>query len=450
MRSRTTAWRRLLVVLALTLTVGLLAACGGDDSSSDGTTTAQKADGPVEGTLTYYNFQPTANEDEWWDEFIADFEKKYPGAKVETTLYSTQDYWIKTLAAFSSGNEPDVFIPTAGEDLNKYIRAGKIAPLDDLVDLDAYNPAALDPFKAVNGKVNGVPSFSFVILGWANDDLLAKEGLSVPTTWDELLSACETLSAKGIAPIAMGNSGQDRFPTEHLLDTLIYQYGGLDATLKATYGEDGQSWDGEAVTNAATRMTELVDAKCFPRGFTGLNYAQMTGLFLQGKAAMTFTGSWISNQVTTSGVKFKASTFPFPDAPDAEHSTANLDGILGGVSGLSVSAKAAERNPALVAAFLNEFGKRVDEYANETGSISVAAAPKPQGSALQKEMSATFEDVAQLASVSDTILPRNITELYLADQVALTAGKLTPEAFATGMAEKVERERGSLPPRDGS
>jgi hypothetical protein len=63
-------------------------------------------------------------------------------------------------------------------------------------------------------------------------------------------------------------------------------------------------------------------------------------------------------------------------------------------------------------------------------------------------MTATFKDVKQLASVSDTILPRSITEQYLADIVALTLGKLTPDAFAAGMAEKADSERASLPPRD--
>lgn len=448
MRSRITAWRRWVAAGALTLTVGLLAACGGSSSSND-SKAPTSARGPIAGTLTFYNFQPTGNEGRWWDDFVARFEAKYPRTHIKVTKYATQDYWIKTLAAFSSGNEPDIFIPDAGEDLNKYIRAGRIAPLDRILDLSYYNRAAVEPFRAINGHVNAIPIFSYEILGWANEDLLAKNGLTVPRTWDELLNACGKLSAAGVVPLAMGNAGQDRFPTEHLMDTLLYQLAGNRAALNATYGVDGASWTDDAVVRAGAAMRQLIDARCFPEGFTGLSYAQMTNLFAQGKAAMTFTGSWFAAQVQTSRVKFRSTTFPFPDVPGATHSTANLDGILGGVTGLTASGKAANRNPALVAAFLNEFGKRVDDYANATGALSVAASPNPTGGTLQRDMAEVFKSVGELVPVSDTILPKPITEAYEGDIVSLTAGKLTPEAWAKSIADTTRREQANLPRLDG-
>lgn len=440
-------WRQVVAAVGLVLTIGTVAACGGSSSDDDGTTSAATASssGDVSGTLTFYNFLPEGNEGRWWDRFVADFERRYPDAKVDVTRYSTEDYWTKTLAAFSSGDEPDVFIPNAGEDLDKYIRAGRIAALEEIVDVEAYNPSTLEPFKDRSGHLNGVPIYSYVILGWANEDLLAEHGVSVPRTWDELLAACGRLSAAGVTPLAMGNAGQDQFTTGQLQDALLYQFGGAGTTRDAAYGTDEVSWTDDNFVSGAEQMKALIAARCFPKGFTGMNYSQMTNLFAQGKAAMTFTGSWFADQVESSGARFRTAVFPLPDAPGATHSTARLDGILGGVNGLAASAKAAEKNPALVAAFLDSFGDVVDDYANTNSQLSVAADPRPQGSALQRSLSQVFSSAREIAPVSDTILPSTLRGEYNGNVVALTSGELTPEEWAKAMAETSERERPNFP-----
>ncbi|HZV72233.1 MAG TPA: extracellular solute-binding protein [Conexibacter sp.] len=447
MHRRTAHWRRWFATAALlALTAAVLAACGGSGSTSGGAAPSKtKANGPVAGTLSFYNFLPDGSEGKWWDDFVASFKKKYPNVKVEVTKFSTEDYWTKTLAAFSSGSEPDIFIPNAGEDLNKYIRAGKIAALENLVDLKYYNPATLVPFKDSKGHIDGIPIYSYIILGWDNQNLLSKYRLAVPKTWDELLAACHKLSDAGVIPIAMGNAGQDQFPTGQLQDHLLYQLGGPKLTLNATYGTNGAKWTDPVFVNAAKQMRALIDAKCFPRGFTGLNYSQMSNLFAQGKAAMAFTGSWFANQVGSSGAKFKAGVFPFPDAPGTTHSTASLDGILGGVNGLAASAKAAQRNPAAVKAFLDAFGAAADEYANTNSQLSAAAHPHPTGSGLQAELSQVFQSVKEIAPVSDTILPRAMAGKYNGDVVALTAGDMTPESWAKAMADAAAQEKPNLP-----
>lgn len=443
MRSRAFI-RRLAAVAALTVGAGLLAACG--ESSSEGQV-PKSGDGPVEGTLTFYNVQPTGNEGKWWDDFIADFEKKYPGTEIEQTIFSTQEYWAKTLAAFSSGDEPDLFVPLAGEDLNKYVRAGKIAPLDELVDLSVYNPAAVEPFE-LDGHVNAVPISSYIVMGWANDDLLAEYGLETPSTWEDLLGMCETLSSEGIAPFAIGNAGQDRFPTSFLMDVFLYQLAGSAAPLNATYEKDGLSWTDERMVEAASRLRELIDSNCFPDGFTGLSYPQMTNMFAQGKAAVIYNGSWLAATVGGADTNFSYSVFPWVDVPDANYSTANLEGVIGGVSGLGASMKSAESNPALVAAFLNEFGAHADEYANAASLLSVAAEPQMAGGKIQTDMAEILASAESVAPVGNVVLPKSIADAYESSIVALTTGELTPEAWAEGMADTVDRERANLPDLD--
>lgn len=440
---------RLVLAGALVVAATALTGCLGEDGGDGGQPSrATKPTGPVEGTLTFWTAEGTVVE--WWKDFVADFERKYPKAEVKFTQYSTEEYWTKVQAAFSAGDEPDIFeVSGPGEELQKYVRVNKVGNLDGLLDTARFNRASIDAYTSADGELWGVPRTSFILHMWHNRRLLADNRIDVPETWEQLLDACRALSSKGVTPIAFGNGGQDQWTATHWFDTLLYQYGGARAAVDATYGLDGASWSDPAFVEAATRLKELIDADCFPRGLAGINYSQMTSLFLRGDAAMIFTGTWFAADVEASKDKLDVGVFPLPDGPDASHSTAELDGIVGGIGGMAASRRAVEEKAALVAALLNEFGKAVDDHANETGGqLSVAADPNPNAGGLQTAFTELFESVGEVAPVTDTVVPPLVNDDYYQNAQALTTGRLSPQAFADTMAEAVERERPNLPDVD--
>jgi raffinose/stachyose/melibiose transport system substrate-binding protein len=439
------ASRRALVAALAALSIALLAACGSDSSSDGAKPTAQSAKGAVKGTLTFWLAPTESSVGKWWDGFVKRFEAKHPGAKVEVTQYSTEEYFSKTLAAFSAGDEPDVFETDTGEYLNKYVRTGKIAELNDVVDFDYYNPASLGPVTLTGKKIYGIPDYWYVLSMWDNPALLAKSGVAEPKTWSDLLASCHKLSAAGEVPIAFGDGGQDQWTAGHWFSTLLYQYGGPTAAVDATYGKNGASWSDQPFIQAATALEALVDAKCFPNGFTGINYAQMSSLFLREKAPMIYTGAWFGGQITAGNKGLKAGVFPPADAPGAVNSTESLDGLVGGVSAIAASSRAAQRNPALVAAFLNDFGAAADQYANENNQLSVAVTPHPKGGSVQAQLTDLLTSVKQLAPVTDTNIPASLVDDYYQNLQALTAGDLTPQQFGQKMVEAVAKEKPNFP-----
>ena len=439
--------RRWTAVAATVVLAGALTACGSDAPSGSSTPSGSppRAEGPVKGKLTYW-FAPTApSERVWWERFAKRFERRHPGTEIDLSAYSTEDYFTKVLAAFSAGDEPDVFHTDTGEYLDKYVRTGKIAALDDLVETRGYAPASLKPLRGDGGHLYGVPDYWYVLALWNNVDLFAEHDMRPPRTWEQLVTACRDLRAAGVTPIAFGDGGQDQWTAGHWVDTLIYQYGGATAVPAATYGRDGASWSDEPFVDAASRFAELVDAGCFPDGFTGMNYTQATSLFLRGRAAMTFTGAWFAPQIASEGGDFDVTVTPLPDAPGAAHSTATAEGIVGGVSALAATTKATDSKPALVAAFLDEFAAEADDYANATEQLSVAADPRPRAGGLQASLTELLKSVGELGPVTDISVPGSLRDPYHQQVQALSAGDLSPHEFADGMAELVERERPNFP-----
>src|SRR6188472_145402 len=145
-----------------------------------------------------------------WDDVAAQFEASHPGVKVEMN-YQDDDLYqtIGLQNLLAAPNAPDIYFEWTGSrmaqraadgyaaDLSEAVASGPLAGLWD----DSVWPAA-----SVDGKVVLVPHTADVTnVLWYNVPLLAANGITPPTTFDELLAACDTLNAAGIIPIASGN-----------------------------------------------------------------------------------------------------------------------------------------------------------------------------------------------------------------------------------------------------
>jgi raffinose/stachyose/melibiose transport system substrate-binding protein len=427
------------------LAAGGLTACGGSDEGDSGSTPKAGGNKALTGTLTFWQTPTEETVGPWWKKFIAGFEAAHPGVKVEYTQMTTDNQLTKPQAAFTVGEEPDILEMTAGELLDQYVRAGRIAKLNDLVDLKPLNPASLDLVTGPDGEIYEVPTSWSVLFMWSNEKLLAKHGVEVPKTWDDMLAACKTLSAKGVVPIALGNRGQDLWTTTHWFDSLLYQFGGAGIAYDATFDQKGVTWADPPFIQAGTQLKSLVDADCFPKGFTGLNYSQMSSLFVRGEAAMIFTGTWFGAGLNSGGAKFPVAISPLPDAPGAVNSTENLDGMIGGASGFAATTKGVKEHGELVAAFLNEVAKAVDQYALENNALSVAANPEPPTDPLQARMTELLDGVGELAQWPHLTVPSSIRTAEFQNVQALTSGSITPEELGAKMTETVDRERPKFP-----
>lgn len=178
--------------------------------------------------------------------------------------------------------------------MSQFIDAGQVLNLSETLDelgvADRIQPAAESTIKALygDGSLYALPT-EFNIEGfWYNKELLSDNGVEVPETWDDLVSAAETLDAAGVQPFSA--AGKDGWPVTRLVGDYIFRDLGADALQKVADGE-AKLTDPEYVA-AADAVAELGKAGYFGDAVGSVDYNAAMNTFLTGKAAFFYMGSW--------------------------------------------------------------------------------------------------------------------------------------------------------------
>ena len=192
----------IVVVLCMALQ---LAACGG--KTTEKTTDAEfkpsldtKANCKITVVGSYDNFEALEAEFDRFNEF-------YPN--VQLSYMKLDDYNNVLGTALESNDKPNVFFSYTWMMGNeKY--ASVCAHMEELSDsalglnLDCIRPGLLN--HDAEGYVFMAPVFSRTYGMLVNNDLFKKEGLSIPTTWTQLMTVCEAFRSRGYASPMMGYS----------------------------------------------------------------------------------------------------------------------------------------------------------------------------------------------------------------------------------------------------
>src|SRR3954462_7467185 len=189
-------------LLVTALAASALTACGGSGSDPD--------------TVKISFKQSTDNSIRVMDGYLADmkkqFEKKYPGKKVELVPIKAPDseYYTKLQQMLRSPKTAPDLVYEDTFLINSDITSGYLKPLDAYLDkwpdwnqlVDTAKSAA----KAENGKTYGVPDGTDTRGLWFDKGIFKKAGLPAdwqPKTWDALLAAAPTIKEKvpGVPPL---------------------------------------------------------------------------------------------------------------------------------------------------------------------------------------------------------------------------------------------------------
>ena len=194
------------------------------------------------------------------------------------------------LALAAGGDSPFDIIHVTNPEATEFGSAGWLLPLDDLIDKyrDEYNlddipQSAWDGAK-IDGKLLGVPVIGDSQISAYRSDLFEEFGLAVPTTYDEIIAACDVLAdAPGIElPFVIDFSADWAIEIEFL--AAIRSFGG--DYLNADNTPSFNSPEGVAALN---KMKELGDA-CM--GDAYLSYGYETGAVGVENGTVAFTSMW--------------------------------------------------------------------------------------------------------------------------------------------------------------
>ena len=221
---------------------------------------------------------------------ITAFEKQYPNIHVNLASAPTNtDTNRATLATEISGGSatPDVFM---GDVIwPAQFGAHQLAvPLSDYLPTSYWTQFApgLVAGASYKGKIYGSPMFEDQGFMYYRKDLLAKEGMSPPTTWEQLESEAKTLVSKNL--VKYGFVWQGASYEGLTCNFMEYLASAGGTATKSDYTT--ATLDSPAAIKAVTFMRSLVTSGVTPAAITTFQEAQAMNTFAAGDSA--FLRNW--------------------------------------------------------------------------------------------------------------------------------------------------------------
>lgn len=412
----TTSWKKPTAVAASLAAIALtLSACApaGDDT-----------------TLRIAMGSPGEAQIRVWEAVAAEFEEANPDYTVELNFQDDDQYQTIGLPNLLNGrNAPDIYFEWVGSrletrtadgfaaDLTSYVEDG---PLTGLLAEDAYAAATID------GQITMVPHIADVTnVLWYNEDIFAEQGLTPPTTWEELLETCDALDAAGIIPIASGN--KDLWAAGNWLGHLVSRVVGEDVYDSALKGES--SFDTPEWVEAFGYVQELADHKCVNDSANAIDDNEGAQLFFQGQAAMHAIGSWLVSWAIDEAPDLNFDFVNLPEMPGAGDQAS----VIGVVTGYVVNAKSTKIDQAVEFLAMLNSAQNVDGFiAAEAVPLALSASDNAEIDERTLRLNSLLSDSGTVINPPDTGYDLKTAEAFYAALAAVLGGQATPaDAVAT-------------------
>lgn len=279
------------------------------------------------------------------DELISRFEAQNPGIEVKQTNLPNSETRNVLLMRIAANDVPDILsaYPNAPE-FREFVKEGYLYDLTGQEFLKKVNPSVLSPIKQ-NGKDYSLPISLNTIGVHYNEKIFADNGLTVPSTYEQFISLCETLKGRGIQPLAF--SDKDSWTAGIFANCSLGKEMGkaeTDSFFAALANGKVSAEDNAALRRIAEMVVEL--RVKFGSGDTAAyGYNDAINAFATEKAAMYINGIWAIPSIVQANPELKFSMFPIPATKGRE--TTTIYGI-----DFAVSMSAETKHPGEALKFL--------------------------------------------------------------------------------------------------
>ena len=280
------------VWIGVVLPVGLLfGGCGGSGATIPSTSTQSVDPSAVTGTVTFWDTSAPLERAQV-SALVADFEKQYPNIKVAYQPVAFETAKEKYKDAAKIGKAPDVMRAEAGW-TSEFASLGFLQPLDQTMlgkDTDAYLKLAFAS-NEYEGQQFGVPQVTDAAALLCNEPLLAKAGVAIPKTWEDIKSGAAKVKATGATFLYAPPQGYFTMP-------YVLSQGGqmVDVAEKQVLINEAPAVAG--YTSALSLISS--GAALAPSGANP--YTTQQQLFRAGKVACVINGPWSISDALSTGV----------------------------------------------------------------------------------------------------------------------------------------------------
>lgn len=240
---------------------------------------------------------------DFYEKAAREYEASHPGVKID--LKGDPRIWEQLRPRFVAGEPPALTFPGWGMDHYSLIYENQALPLDDVLLTTPYGETTgtwKDTFYedilkegVYEGQTYLLPYYVNLNGWWYNVNLFEENGWQPPRTWDELLTLCEKIKAKGFAPLTY----QGKYPAYALQGFILpwaISSGGIQALRDMEGLKDG-AWTSPPFRQAAEMVQTLRQKGYFQNGAEGMSHTEAQMEFLQGKAAMIPCGTWLESEM---------------------------------------------------------------------------------------------------------------------------------------------------------
>lgn len=287
-----------------------------------------------------YNGDPTPRA---FDEAIVKaWNEMHPDMPVQHSIIAHEDFKQAIRAYLTADPAPDVLTWFAGNRARFFVEKGLIRDISGMWASSGFDESFAPGFKALataKDKQYFLPTSYYWWAIYYRPSLFKEAGIEKePETWDELLTACDKLNDKGIAPITIG--AKFRWPAAAWFDYLNMRVNGpqfhIDLTdLKVSYTDP-------KVKAVFEKWNELFEHKCFIEDPAALDWQEAIDPMVQGKAAMYLMGGFITDSYPDDAEKdLDFFRFPIIDPSVPVGEDAPTDGFF--MSSNAQNAEAAEQ-----------------------------------------------------------------------------------------------------------
>ncbi|HWL33171.1 MAG TPA: extracellular solute-binding protein [Gaiellaceae bacterium] len=310
------------LMLALLLLVG---ACGSDDDSDAGGTTAGEttAEETVSGSIAFTGVW-TGDEQKFFQAVIDAFEEENPDATV--TYTAGGDNIVTVLStAVEGGNPPEMASLAQPGVVADFAERGALQSLEFVSDsiTENFGESILDV-----GSVDGTPyGLLFKAANkstvWYNVAAFEEAGIDPPESWDDLLDAADTINQSGLPAYSIG--GADGWTLTDLFENIYLRTAGAEKYDQLTAHEI--PWTDQSVKDALTEMAKVVgDVDNIAGGQAGALQTDfptsVSNVFSETpKAAMVIEGDFVpgvAGEANPLEPETGFNVFDFPSINDSE------------------------------------------------------------------------------------------------------------------------------------
>lgn len=287
------------------------------------------------------------------------FKETYPNATIKWNFTPGESYFTKLKAQLATASADDIIIH---QQVKEFAKANYVVDLSD----QPWVSSTLDAVKTqntANGKIYAASLSSSTSGVFYNKKMFTDNGWAVPKTWAEFIALCETIKAKGIAPIEYAMKDTWALP---MINAPLFTMStlGKNANFEKELFAGTAKLNGVEVKDYVTKFSELVSKGYLNKNALSITYDQSMQEWGDGKAAMVLAPSFIPGYVTQKNKDFISGFFPLPD----EKGKFLLP--VGSGEAISINAKSqnVDKAKAFIIAMLNK--DVLTPYLSSVGSLS--------------------------------------------------------------------------------